>query len=116
MKSRKKKSVILAITAIMLVVLSLLALVALFVMTQEARVAEHKIKRIRAYYATKAGLVHAFEQLRRGHAQINGTSIVNTTTGAALAPLAVGDVNVTFSAEEGAGPNNTDILSATITY
>jgi Tfp pilus assembly protein PilX len=105
MNKTTKKGVILAITAIMLIVISLLALVALFVMTQEARVAEHKIKRIRAYYAAKAGLVYAFEMINRGSA-----------TATTVPPLDVGDVTVSFSGTQGTGPNDTDTISATITY
>ncbi len=101
----QQKGVILAIAAIMLVVLSLLALVALFVMTQEARVAEHKIKRIRAYYAAKAGIVHALDYIRR-----NDVSVV------AIPPLDVGEVTVFFSGTTGTGPRGTDTLSATVRY
>jgi hypothetical protein len=46
--------------------ISILAIVALNLMTQEARIAEHKIHRIRASFAARAGIVDVLERLRRG--------------------------------------------------
>jgi Tfp pilus assembly protein PilX len=61
-----KKSVILVVVVGIMLVLSTLALVALSLMTSESRIAEHKIRRTRAYYAAQAGIVDGLEQLRRG--------------------------------------------------
>ena len=61
-----KKGVVLVIVMGVMLVVFTLALVALFLMTQESRVAEHKIKRMRGYFAAKAGVVDAYEQLRVG--------------------------------------------------
>ncbi|MCM8831103.1 MAG: hypothetical protein NC918_02790 [Candidatus Omnitrophica bacterium] len=60
-----KKSVVLIIVIGVTIILSILALVAIYVMTNESRIAEHKIKRIRAIFAARAGLVYALERLRR---------------------------------------------------
>ncbi len=61
-----KKAVILVVVVGIMLVLSTLALVALSLMTSESRIAEHKIRRTRAYYAAQAGIVDVLEQLRRG--------------------------------------------------
>lgn len=63
---RPRKGVVLIIVLGVMVVLSILALVAVNLMTQESRVAEHKINRIRASYAAQAGYIDALERLRRG--------------------------------------------------
>lgn len=62
-----KKGVILVVVMGVFIVLATLAIVVVSVMSQEARVAEHKMKRMRAFYAAKAGVVHAFARLKAGH-------------------------------------------------
>jgi Tfp pilus assembly protein PilX len=61
-----KKGVVLVVVIGVLLVLSILALVAVNLMSQESRIAEHKIRRIRAFYAAQAGEVDGLERLRRG--------------------------------------------------
>jgi hypothetical protein len=61
-----KKAVVLLLVVGAMIVLVVLAMAALNVMTQESRVAEHKIGRMRAYYAAEAAKVDALERLRRG--------------------------------------------------
>ncbi len=46
-------------------VLTILIGVALFVMSQEGRIAEHKIRRMRMFFAAQAGVVDALERIRR---------------------------------------------------
>ena len=60
-----RKGVILVVVMGVMVVLSALALIALYYMTNESRIAEHKIKRMRAIFTAQGGIVHAFERLRR---------------------------------------------------
>lgn len=64
----KKAAVLIVVLGTMLV-LTILALVAVNLMTQESRIAEHKIRRIQAFYAAQGAIVHATERLRR-----NGTA------------------------------------------
>lgn len=61
----KKGFVLIMVVGIMFV-LTILAFAALSLMTTESRVAEHKIRRTRAYYAAQAGVVDGLEQIRRG--------------------------------------------------
>jgi len=60
-----KKAVVLVVVLGVMLVISALALVALNFMTQESRVAEHKIRRIRGFYAAEAAKIDALERLRR---------------------------------------------------
>ncbi|MFH1772541.1 MAG: hypothetical protein ABH872_06960 [Candidatus Omnitrophota bacterium] len=60
-----KRAVALLVVMSIMAVIAVFTLIALYVMTQEARLAEHKIKRMRAFYAAQAGMIHAQERLRR---------------------------------------------------
>ena len=72
----KKGVVLLVIIGIMMVVF-ILALVALYLMTNESRIAEHKIKRGRALSAAQAAINQTLERLRKGESPdaINGTTV-----------------------------------------
>jgi len=61
-----KKGVVLVVVIGVMLVIFTLALAALFLMTQESRIAEHKIKRTKAFFAAQAGMVLALEKLRKG--------------------------------------------------
>jgi len=61
-----RKGVALLIVMGAIVVISTLALASLYFTTQQSRITEHKIKRIRALAAAHAGIIHALEGLRRG--------------------------------------------------
>ena len=61
-----KKGIVLITVIGVLLVISFLALVTISMMLQQARIAEHKIKRVKAVFAAKAGIVHTLEQLRKG--------------------------------------------------
>jgi Tfp pilus assembly protein PilX len=69
-----KKAVVLVVVFGVMLVISALALIALNFMTQESRVAEHKIRRIRGFYAAEAAKIDALERLRRN---IAPTTIVS---------------------------------------
>jgi hypothetical protein len=73
-----KKAVILVIVLGVMLVISILAVVALNLMSQESRIAEHKIRRLRAFYAAEAGKVDALEQLRRGIVTIPPIGTIRT--------------------------------------
>ncbi len=60
-----RKAVILVVILGIALILSALGLVVLHLMTNEARIAEHKIRRMQAYYAAKAGMVYVLERLGR---------------------------------------------------
>ncbi|MDP2923243.1 MAG: hypothetical protein Q8O30_05925 [Candidatus Omnitrophota bacterium] len=99
---RSKKAVVLVVVLGVMVVLSVLAFVAVNLMTQESRIAEHKIRRICAFYAAQAGYVDAVEQLRRGSIAIPAAGaapfIYSIQIGAGTAgyPAAGYTVNITI--------------------
>ncbi|MCK9574050.1 MAG: hypothetical protein M0R20_06630 [Candidatus Omnitrophica bacterium] len=61
-----KKALVLVMVSGIMLVISILAVAALNLMTVESRTAEHKLRRIRAYFAAQAGIVDRLEALRRG--------------------------------------------------
>jgi len=106
-----KKGIVLVVVLGVLIVLSILAIVALSLMTQESRIAEHKIKRMRAFYAAQAGEIHALEQLRKGQAL--DPSI---TVGAGITGYPAAGYNVVINRVLGTGPGGSDTINATVNY
>jgi len=72
-----KKSVALVIVWGITIVICLLALGGIYLMGNQAFVAEHKIRRMQAYYTAKSGIIKALEELRRGQpvSSVNGSSV-----------------------------------------
>ena len=105
-----KKGVVLVVVIGVMLVIFTLALAALFLMTQQSRIAEHKIKRTRAFFAAQAGMVYALEQLRKGVAIVSPHSVSPTTPTQGY-PL---DANITVNA--GAGVDGTDEVIISVTY
>ncbi|MFH1201943.1 MAG: PilX N-terminal domain-containing pilus assembly protein [Candidatus Omnitrophota bacterium] len=94
------------VTVIVFVLLSTIIAVALFsLMTNEARLIEHQIRRIRAMYAAESGIQQAMWQLRQNPPQ----AVTNLTVFGSV-PL---DVTVT---DNPGGPSGTRIISATVNY
>jgi hypothetical protein len=94
-----------------MLVLVALSLAAVYTWVQEAESAEHKIRRIRMYYAGQAAMVYAFEQMRTGAAV---TSPVSVGDGAIGYPA--GGVPATITVTAGAGPLATDRLTISVQY
>lgn len=94
----------------MLIVVSVFALIALFLMSNESRLTEHKIRRIRAFFAAQAGLVDAIEALRRS--DIPG----NNQTDTFPYTINVGGYTVTVNRNPGNGTDGTDVINASVTY
>ena len=88
-----------------------LALVALSLMTQESRLAEHKIKRMRAFFAAQAGMVHGIEELRKG----NVPSSITIGAGETGYPSAGYTVDISY-VNDNSGPNQTDPLTISVNY
>jgi hypothetical protein len=61
-----KKGVVLVVVIGIMLVVFILGLVALYLMTQESRLAEHKIRRTRAFFAAQAAITRVVAQLRTG--------------------------------------------------
>lgn len=94
-----KKSVALVIVWGITIVICLLALGGIYLMGNQSFVAEHKIKRMQAYYTAKSGVIKALEELRRGQA-VNGTYVsLNQSSGNMTADITV--ENITSGAFQG---------------
>jgi Tfp pilus assembly protein PilX len=101
----------------------ILALTVITITTQEARLAEHKIRRMRAFYAAHAGIVYALEELDRGvdcQTQLEGTSFTVHEVGYPTAgytvtincPALIDGWRETMTD----GPDGTLPVSATVSY
>jgi len=72
-----KKSVALVIVWGFVIIIALLSIGAIYLMGNQAFVAEHKIRRLRGYYTAKAGVIHALEELRKGRNPDNTSITLN---------------------------------------
>jgi len=113
-----KKAIVLVIVIGIMLIISVLVLASLTLMTQESRIAEGKIKRIRAVYALQSAMVNATESLRRSN-----TVPANVCVGAGVSgyPTAAGacssggfDVSVTRT--NGVGVDGTDTVTLRTEY
>ena len=86
---------------------------ALTLLTRESRIAESKIKRIRGYYASQAGVVNASEQLRISNS-VTGTVYVGS--GIRGYPGSGMPVNITRVAGPVIDGLPTDEISVNATY
>ncbi len=75
-----KKGVVLVVVIGIMLIVFILGLVALYLMTQESRLAEHKIRRTRAFFAAQAAIQHVIAQLRTGQ-QPDATVTIDNTSG-----------------------------------
>ncbi|NQT28297.1 MAG: hypothetical protein HQ570_01725 [Candidatus Omnitrophica bacterium] len=108
-----KKGVVLVVVIGVALVVFTLVLAAFSLMTQESRIAEHKIKRTRAFFAAQAGMVHAFELLRNGS---NPSGTIYIGSGVTGYPSAGLPVIITYTAGAGTGPGGTDPVNITVNY
>jgi len=60
-----KKGIVLAITIGISFLILTLCLISIYIMTNEARIAEHKVKRIRNFFRAQGAIFHVFERLRK---------------------------------------------------
>lgn len=61
-----KRGVIILFVVVTIVLAVVLTTVMLNIISSQSRLVHHQVNRIRAYYADKAGMVLAFENLRKG--------------------------------------------------
>lgn len=113
-----RKGVVLVVVIGVLIVIFTLALVAMYVMTQDARLAEHKIRRMRATFAAKAGMVHALEQARNGRYNCGQPQCVETINiGAGIDGYPEEGLPVTITFNTAAtGPMNTHRIDIRVNY
>jgi len=109
----KKKGIVLVIVMGIVVIIAFLCLAAAYFLSQQARVAEHKIRRMRAYYAAMAGVVYAFDKARNGALPVGNSSV---KVGNATYGYPPGGFTVDINRTTGGGPNNTDEIDVSVDY
>jgi len=109
----RKKSIVLVITMGIVIIITFLCFAAAFFLSQQARVAEHKIRRMRAYYAAMAGVVYAFDNAKNGTLPVGHSSV---KIGNGVYGYPVGGFTVDINRTTGSGPNNTDEIDVSIDY
>jgi len=114
-EAKMKKGVILVVVMGILIVLSILALVGLYLISQESRIAEHKIRRMKAFYAAQAGMVIALEELRRGNWTISPTSdryycLNGAVDSGVSCSDTVSDSNIPYNVQVKVGPQGGGVL------
>ena len=106
----KKGVVLLVVLGTMLIILGI-ALVALYLMRQQSRLVEDKVRRIRAFYSAQAGIVHTLDRLRREGTYNSTVVIGNNLTG-----YPPGGFVVNITTIDNLGPENTSIINASVEY
>ena len=109
----RKKSIVLVIVMGIVIVIAFLALAVAYLLSQQARIAEHKIRRMRAYYAAMAGVVYAFDEARNGTLPTGNSS---TKVGNGIYGYPPGGFAVDITRTANAGPNNTDKIKVSVDY
>ena len=109
-----QKGIILMIVLIFIIVLSITAAVVIGLMTNQARIAEYQIKRMRAFYTAEAAHTYVLEQLRTGARNFSSGAGETWTD---VLPLTVNDyqANVVWGASN-SGPKNTRAFNVTVDY
>ena len=82
-------------------------------MSQQARITEHKIKRMRAYYAAMSGVAYAFNQLRQGNDPSGSPAL---SIGNGIYGYPAGGLGVNIQVNPGAGIAGTDEIKITVNY
>lgn len=98
------KGIILTVAMIFIIVLVIVAGTSIVLMTNQTRVSESQIRRMKAFYTAESGLVNAFEGLRRNTSPWSMTITLNNFTAMATIGSA------------GSGPNNTRKVTSSVTY
>ena len=109
-----RKGIVLLIVLGLVLVLSLLAWIAAQFMTQQAYQNEHKIRRIQAFFAAQAGVVHAIEKLRNNQYPSFPAS-ETISFGDSSNRYYPYNVDIDIGAV-GTGLNNTQLVTATVDY
>ncbi len=111
MGANNKKSITLIIVLGITLIVAILALTALSLMTQESRLAEGKIKRIRTWYALQAGMVNATDNLRR-----TNTLSGSVAVGSGVFGYPPGGIGVGLNRNIANGISSSDIVTLNANY
>lgn len=100
-----EKGVILTIVLIFSIILSIIAGSVVILMTNQARLTESQIKRIRAFYTAQAAITATLQSLREGTPPVTPITLNDL------------DANVTWQLPgAGTGPFTTRRITATVQY
>lgn len=109
-----KKAVVLVTVIIVTLLIAIMAAIVIYVMTQQAYVAENKIKRGRAEYAAMAALTEVHAQLRNNPANVASNFEIGNAADGAPYPL---KVKVTRESATAEFPNtNIQKIKLSVTY
>jgi len=109
----RKKGIVLVIVMGIVVIIAFLCLATAYLLSQQARIAEHKIRRMRAYYAAMAGVVYAFDKARNGALPVGSSSV---KVGNGIYGYPPGGFTVNINRTSNAGPENTDEIDVSVDY
>jgi Tfp pilus assembly protein PilX len=102
----KKGIVLIVVMGILLVVVSL-CVASVYIMGQQGRIAEHKITRMRLFYAAQAGMVRAFDELQQNN-KYKGEDIY---IGAGEEGYPSSGIKVNIDVKNNSGIDKTDLLT-----
>lgn len=113
-----QKGIILTITLIFVIILIIIAGVSLVLMTNQARITEYQIKRIRAYYTAEAALTRILQNFRTRTTSIPTTKTTwdETTIDPQIPSLNGMQARVTLEDSAIIGPKATRLLNVTVEY
>lgn len=101
----KRRSIVLVIVVGVFIVIATFALTASFFMRQQLQLTEHKIRRMRAFYAAKAAMIYALAELGKGN---NPDGMVITVNNL--------DIQVAVNPAGAALPPGTQQVDLTVNY
>ena len=112
-----QKGIILTITLIFVIVLVIIAGVSIVLMTNQARITEYQIKRIRVFYTAEAALTHVLQGFRTGAFSVPliGIATWDSTTTPPIPVINGFPASVTINSAT-TGPNNTHNMSVMVDY
>jgi len=106
----RKRGVILFIVLTIIIVVVILATVVLRIILNQSRLTHHQVSRIRAYYADKAGMNLAFDNLRTGTWVQNATATnyycINGNVDAVTCLATVTDTAIPYNVQIAVYPAN----------
>lgn len=111
-----RKGIILAVTLVFVIVMAIVAGTSLVLMTQQARITEYQIKRIRAFYTAEAALIFMLQEFRQGLPPPPGQFTWDDSTSPAIPTINNLPANVTIEASPGTGPKSTRRLTVSVKY
>ncbi|MBD3264339.1 MAG: hypothetical protein GF375_04470 [Candidatus Omnitrophica bacterium] len=111
-----KRGVVMVVVIGILMIIFILIAGALALMNQETYTAEHKIGRMRAFYAAQAGMARSFEDLM-SNPQVDPSGNPAFTVGSTIVGYSSTGmpVRITYT-DDNSGPGGTDPLTITVDY